>query len=243
VWFEGQRLIPGKIHGTGCTLASSIAARLAQGMDLTRSVEESLAYLRQAILSSFRAGRGVLLGHFPAWGPRPVNCDGEAFYASPRFCSACGRPLRGERLPSGHMHCPACGLVAWRNPLPAVTVAALQGGSILLVRRAMRPGKGLFCLPGGFLELGETIERCAARELAEETGLVAGRIELLGVETDVTEYGGIMLAVMEAFELRGDPVPGDDAAEVAWIPLDEVPPLAFTAHDRIVGSLRKARRR
>lgn len=236
-WFEGERLLPGKIHGTGCTLASSIAARLALGAGLEESVGESLRYLRQAILSAWPARRGTLLGHFPSFGPRPENSDGEAFYAPPRFCAGCGAPLEGDRLPSGHMHCPACGLISWRNPLPAVTIVVRREDSVLLVRRAIRPRKGVFCLPGGFLEIGETVEQCAARELEEETGLTAGRFHLSGVETDVTEYGGIMLAVVEAFDVRGDPRPGDDASEIAWFSPGSVPALAFPAHARIVASL------
>jgi len=236
-WFEGERIVPATVHGTGCTLASAIAARLAQGRSLHESVRDSLAYLRQALLSSYRTGGGVLLGHFPPAGPLPGNPDGESFYSPPRFCSSCGRALEGDSLPNGHLHCPACGSMTWRNPLPAVSVVVRRGGSILLVRRATRPRKGMLCLPGGFLELGETVEGCARRELREETGLRAGSFALLGVETDSTDYGGIMLAAVEALDASGEPEPGDDASEASWFPMREVPRLAFAAHERIVRSL------
>jgi hydroxymethylpyrimidine/phosphomethylpyrimidine kinase len=238
--FDGERLVPGKVHGTGCTLASAIAARLCLGIPLVESVRASLAYLRQALLSSFPTVRGTLLGHIPPFGPRPASPDGEAFYAPPRFCTGCGSQLEGDRLPDGHLHCPRCGFVAWRNPLPAVTVVVMREGSVLLVKRSVRPRMGAWCLPGGFLELGETVEECAARELLEETGLSADRFSLLGVRTDVTEYGGIMLAALEALGTSGDLRPGDDASDAAWFRLDEVPPLAFQAHDRIVEALRSA---
>ena len=130
--------------------------------------------------------------------------------------------------------------MAWRNPLPAVTVVVMREGSVLLVKRSVRPRMGAWCLPGGFLELGETVEECAARELLEETGLSADGFSLIGARTDVTEYGGIMLAALEALGAGGDLRPGDDASEAAWFRLDEVPPLAFQAHDRIVEALRSA---
>ena len=236
-WFEGRRTYPGKLHGTGCTLASGVAARLASGFSMSDAVEGSLQYLRQAAGSWFQRESGVLLGHFPAAGPRGPG-DPSAFYSMPRFCGRCGTPLSGAAF-SGHLSCRSCGFVHYRNPLPAVTVAAVEGGRVLLVERACNPGKGLHCLPGGFLELGESVAECAGRELLEETGLSASSMVLSGVETDLTEYGGIMLAVMRASGLSGDPVPGDDASGVGWFPLDAVPELAFGAHERIIESLRR----
>lgn len=235
-WFEGRRTYPGKLHGTGCTLASGAAARIACGQGVEDAVVGALHYLRQAAASYFERDMGAILGHFPAAGPRSAGRDSTAFYSAPRFCSRCGTPLSA---PERHPFCPACGYVHYRNPLPAVTVVAGENGRVLLVRRAVAPGLGEFCLPGGFLELGETAAECASRELLEETGLSAGRLRLCCVETDETEYGGIVLAVFDASEITGDLLPGDDASEVAWFPVDSVPPLAFAAHRRIVSGLRE----
>ncbi len=236
-WFEGRRTWPGKLHGTGCTLASAIAARLASGHGLEEAVASGLAYLRQAAGSCFSRRRGALLGHLPPAGPRRPSPDGTAFYMPPRHCAACGEALVAPEGTTGHMHCLRCGAVTWRNPLPAVSVVAVSGDRVLLVRRAVAPGRGLYCLPGGFLELGETVEECARRELAEETGLSAGTLELLRVETDMTEYGGVVLSVMLAGDLSGTPVPGDDASETGWFPAADPPDLAFAAHGRILEDL------
>jgi 8-oxo-dGTP pyrophosphatase MutT (NUDIX family) len=74
------------------------------------------------------------------------------------------------------------------------------------------------------------------RELAEETGLEAD-LEPSGVETDMTEYGGILLVVMRAVSFSGTPVPGDDAAGLGWFDPSDPPPLAFAAHARILGRM------
>jgi hydroxymethylpyrimidine/phosphomethylpyrimidine kinase len=235
-WFPGWRTVPGKVHGTGCTLASAAAARLASGMGVRQAVEGALAYLRQSISSAFVRVHGVIPGHLPPVGPMPDRSDGEAFYLAPRFCSRCGGVMY---IPagSGHPACAACGFVGYRNPLPAVTLVVRRGGRVLLVRRAVAPHRGMLCLPGGFLELGETVEECASRELAEETGLSADGFRLVSVETDDTAYGGVILAVLEAAGCSGEAVAGDDAGEICWVAPAEAPKLAFRAHDRIVSEL------
>lgn len=68
-----------------------------------------------------------------------------------------------------------------RIPIPSVDVLPVYKGRLLLLRRSNDPGRGLWWTPGGRIRLGETLEQAAARELAEETGLVAERLEVRGV--------------------------------------------------------------
>lgn len=230
--FPGKRTVPGKVHGTGCTLASACAALMASGLDPVSSVEKALAYLRGAIRDGFKRRGGYLMGHFPGMGPVPSHRDTSSFYLPPRFCPVCGEGMVGVL---GHRECPGCGLVHYRNPLPAVMVLAEDDeGRVLLVRRAFSPGKGELCLPGGFMDLGETPEDCARRELREETGLDAGSMRLAGSDMDTTDYGGIALYVFKASGLAGEPVPGDDASQVLFLHRKDIPPLAFAAHERAV---------
>ena len=122
-----------------------------------------------------------------------------------------------------------------RFVVPAVMVLAEDDeGRVLLVRMAFSPGKGELCLPGGFMDLGETPEDCARRELKEETGLDAGSMRLAGSDMDTTDYGGIALYVFKASGLAGEPVPGDDASQVLFLHRKDIPPLAFAAHERAV---------
>jgi len=230
--FPGKRLVPGKVHGTGCTLASACAALMAGGHGVAESVDGALRYLRAAIRDGFLRNGGYLIGHLPGMGPGPKPRNTTGFYAEPRFCPACGEGLLGT---AGHRNCPACGLVFYRNPLPAVMIVAGDPeGRILLVRRAFAPGRGELCLPGGFMDLGESPEECARRELMEETGLKATSMVLEGSDSDCTAYGGVALFVFRAEGLEGEPVPGDDASEVMWMPPNEAPPLAFAAHNRVL---------
>jgi ADP-ribose pyrophosphatase YjhB (NUDIX family) len=83
-------------------------------------------------------------------------------------CSFCGERFRDGL--SWPRTCAACGNTSYRNPLPvAVAVVPVAGGGLLAVRRAIPP-RGL-ALPGGFIEIGESWQEAAARELSEETGV------------------------------------------------------------------------
>lgn len=100
----------------------------------------------------------------------------------PRFCSHCGAPL--EALPlAGRLRqvCAAgCGHVEWGNPLPVVAALVEREGRIVLARNHAW-AEGTFGLIAGFLEAGESPEAAVAREVAEELGLLAGSVSLIGV--------------------------------------------------------------
>ncbi|MCT7375972.1 NUDIX hydrolase [Chelativorans salis] len=117
-----------------------------------------------------------------------------------------------------------------RGDIHAVSVAAMQDGRFLLVRRGRAPARGLFAFPGGRVEAGETDEETARRELREETGLTADEITPL-CEMTIDGDGGrrYRLKVYRALQLHGTPVAGDDADHVGWYALDEMRELPITA--------------
>jgi 8-oxo-dGTP diphosphatase len=140
-------------------------------------------------------------------------------------------------------------VVRRRYPGPALAVDAVwvAEGRILLVRRGRPPFRGRWALPGGFVELGETVEQAALRELEEETGLRPVGLRLLGVYSrpDRDPRGP---TVSVAFRMRGKPrtpTGGSDAREARWIPIARARGLAFD-HDEIVadavGAARRKRR-
>lgn len=124
-----------------------------------------------------------------------------------------------------------------------VEVRIGDGGDpgLVLVRRGRPPFEGRWALPGGFVEVGETVEEACAREVREETGLDVEVVRLLGVYSDpkrdprghvvsavfvVRPVGGTAAEAWEA-DLAG----GDDAAEARAFPLDDLPELAFDHGD------------
>ena len=104
------------------------------------------------------------------------NQDSLNLYRPPRFCPACSGELV---LASPHPVCSRCGLVFYRNPLPAVILVLIREGRILTAKRARPPAMGELCLPGGFIDLGESPAEAAARELREETLLTGGSFNRL----------------------------------------------------------------
>jgi len=92
-----------------------------------------------------------------------------------RFCPSCGGPLERRVVRPGEperLACPACAFVHYLNPKVAVgTVIAAGDGRLVMVRRAIEPGYGLWVFPGGFVDRGEPLEAAAVREALEESGL------------------------------------------------------------------------
>lgn len=113
-------------------------------------------------------------------------------------------------------------------------------GQLLLIRRERPPFEGLFALPGGFVDVGETVETACRRELREETGLIATDLELVGVYSDPSrDPRGHVCSVAFLAKVESDgAVAGDDAELVQWVPDWSDLNLAFD-HARIVADALK----
>jgi len=123
----------------------------------------------------------------------------------------------------------------WRKPSVTADGIVVRDGKILLVRRGKEPFKGWHALPGGFADYGEQLEKCVVREVLEETGVKTEIIGLVGVYSapDRDPRGHFVTAVYHLKPLTRRTRAGDDADAAEWLPLDELPELAFD-HGRIV---------
>jgi len=118
------------------------------------------------------------------------------------------------------------------RPELCVGAIAVCEDQLLLVRRGHGPAAGTWSVPGGRVEAGETLAEAVLRELAEETSLEGVCDELVGwVERMGPDSHYVILDFAVTILEPADPVPGDDALEAEWVPLDEV------AHRRLADGL------
>jgi mutator protein MutT len=115
-----------------------------------------------------------------------------------------------------------------KQPVVGVGAIIIQNGKILLEKRKSEPGRGKWSIPGGLVELGESISQTVVREVAEETGLEVYQPELIDVVDNVVrdENGEVKyhFVIIDYFvKLKGGNVKASsDAEELQWVPLDEV---------------------
>jgi 8-oxo-dGTP diphosphatase len=152
-------------------------------------------------------------------------------------CPYCGNKLTEKNIEGRlRLFCGNCAQTIYENPLPAACLVTVDAQDrLLLVKRSVEPQKGFWCLPGGFMELNETPEEAALRELNEETGLF-GKIDmLLGVAANPSAtYGSVLMTGFLVKVFEGNPAPGDDADAVGWFDYKELPEIAFDSHKNFI---------
>jgi ADP-ribose pyrophosphatase YjhB (NUDIX family) len=170
---------------------------MPHGLSDIRAIDEAALSLQSG---GSGAGTGV-----PAWLAASLN-----------YCSRCGGALRlglmahedRERLA-----CDACGFIAYVNPrLVVTTLPITDGGEVLLLRRGIEPGRGLWAQPGGFMEIDETVHDGAVRETLEETGLLVEPGHILGLYS--RPEAAIVVVAFEARIVGGEPRQTPEALEI-----------------------------
>lgn len=143
-----------------------------------------------------------------------------------KFCPGCGSPLeRTETAGKIRPACAPCRRVIYYDPKVAAVVIVARENRILMVRRANQPGYGRWSVPGGYVDRGEVVERAAAREVQEETGL---EVEIAGLLGLFSQAGNpVIVAAFAGRETGGVLRAGPETLAVDFFPQDALPPLAF----------------
>lgn len=141
-------------------------------------------------------------------------------------CPKCGQPA--AQPGSAPFHCAACGFLFYFNP--AIAAGAVLIGpddKVLLIRRAKDPHQGKLTVPGGFIDAGELAEDALRREIREEVGLEAGRLDYFCSLPNSYHYRGVTYQVLDFFfigrvdatRLHTDP---GEVTEVCWRAREEI---------------------
>ena len=127
----------------------------------------------------------------------------------------------------------------YKYPRPAVTADCVvmtkeAVPQVLLIERGADPYKGDWAFPGGFMNMDETTEQCAIRELEEETGMKVSELHQIGAYSKVDRDPRGRTITVAYLAIIDTPVVvtgQDDAAKAQWFPIDSLPPLAFDHED------------
>jgi NAD+ diphosphatase len=137
-----------------------------------------------------------------------------------QFCGQCGHPTE-DRSQERAKICPACGLINYPRLSPAVIMAVVKGDRLLLASNK-RFKSGFYSVLAGFVELGETLEECVAREIKEEVGISIKNIRYFGSQPWPFPNSLMVgfLADYAGGEIKADP---SEIADAGWFTVDNLP--------------------
>jgi ADP-ribose pyrophosphatase YjhB (NUDIX family) len=158
------------------------------------------------------------------------------------FCVNCGAALVVRIVEGREVEaCPNDSFVLWHDPKVSTAVVVEADGGIVLGRRAIEPGYGLWCLPGGFVNDDEDPAAAAARECVEEINAPVELTGLIGVYHIAKSDAPSMVGIAYRARLAGGarPTAGAEMLEVGIFQLDSLPSLAFPSHRTVLAEYLK----
>jgi ADP-ribose pyrophosphatase YjhB (NUDIX family) len=142
-----------------------------------------------------------------------------------RFCSRCGSRLTFGAVADEErerLSCPSCGFVSYVNPrLVVTTLPITDRGEVMLIRRGIEPGLGMWAQPGGFLEIDETVRDAAIRETLEETGLQVEPGAIIGLYSRL--QAAVVVVAFEARIVGGTPAVTRESLETKPFAPESIP--------------------
>lgn len=141
-----------------------------------------------------------------------------------RFCPQCGGRLEKRLLKTGEpqrLVCTVCGFIFYIDPKLSVIAIIPMAEGVVMVRRSINPGYGLWVVPGGFVDLGEPLPEAVVRETKEETNLIVRPLRLLNIYSYRDRPTVIVAYITEYVD--GDLTAGDETLEARVFGLNEIP--------------------
>ncbi len=207
-------------------------ARILELIDNTGSISHAAKEMKM----SYRHAWGEVKQIESALGETVVRAHRGGEHGGGTELSEVGKELLKayKQLKSAHND------VEYRRPGLTVDGMIIWEGKILLIKRKNSPFKGMYALPGGFVEYGESVEDAVVREVEEETGLTTEIDSLVGVysEPGRDPRGHVVSVVFSLHTVGGKLNSGSDADDVQYFELDTLPTLAFDHRSIIRDSLR-----
>jgi 8-oxo-dGTP diphosphatase len=140
-----------------------------------------------------------------------------------RYCPLCGASLVRQPVAPDHREqavCTRCRFVFYLNPKVVGATIPERAGDVLLTRRSIDPGRGLWTFPGGFVDFGETVTDAAVRETLEETGL---KVDLTGLLNVYTYPAAPVIVVYRAAVVGGCLTTCDENDRLEWVRPENIP--------------------
>jgi ADP-ribose pyrophosphatase YjhB (NUDIX family) len=148
-------------------------------------------------------------------------------------CSFCGHAFGPDQ--AWPRSCSGCGNTSYLNPLPVAVMVLPVSEGLLVIRRDIEPHRGELALPGGFIDMGESWQQAAARELKEETGIVVDADDMRLFDVLSAPDGTVLIFALGPQIDVSDLPPVEPTAETTeYLVIDDSRQLAFPLHTRIV---------
>ncbi|MFZ5447461.1 MAG: NUDIX hydrolase [Thermodesulfobacteriota bacterium] len=141
-----------------------------------------------------------------------------------KFCPQCGGRLEKRLIKPQEprrLVCTSCGFIFYLDPKLSVIAVIPMDDGVVMIRRAIDPGYGLWVVPGGFVDLGEVVEEAVVRETQEETHLIVRPLRLLNIYS-YQNHRTIIAAYVTEY-LSGELTAGDETLEARVFKLNEIP--------------------